>query len=153
MIDAKRHYSHKIYDVYQAIPDASFTRNCKFKYYTDKNGTKKYKPKMAEIKVERYKKAKGDTGGERIGYKKIDICQFLNKGFVTRTFKMSKDESIYFTVKILCISTDHDGGGGIDDIARNAGGVAGPRRAANIEFDEDEYDDESSSEEAELKGE
>ena len=109
-IDANRNQTHIIYDIQEGLAVNSFSRNCTFKYKVDKNGNKIYKMKEAELKVEKYKKDKAigefDQESERIGYKKIDLSDFINKGLITKTYKMGKTDSLYFTVRISVITSD-----------------------------------------------
>ena len=70
----------------------TFTRNCVFKYYTDSQGRKVFKAKEAELKIEQYSNAHSlDKDGIRIGYKTLNLSEFINKGFVTKTFRMDKN--------------------------------------------------------------
>jgi hypothetical protein len=44
-----------------------------------------------------------EKDGERIGYKMLNLSDFIDKGFVNYTYKLAKSEEIYLTVKILVI--------------------------------------------------
>ena len=50
-----------------------------------------------------------EKDGERIGYKKINLADYIDKGFSTYTYKMDNKDEIYLTVKILVISSGKGG--------------------------------------------
>lgn len=139
-INIKRSKSHRIFDVSCDISKHSFTRNCTFKYKENK-GVKTYKKKEAELKIEKYNNiGQLEKDGERIGYKMLNLSDFVDKGFINYTYKMSKNEEIYLTVKILVISTGFGG-----DIPNTALRAIQQQRTAGA-------NDSDSSDEQEISG-
>ena len=59
-------------------------------------GEKIYKIKDAELKVEKYDDLMLNEGA-RIGYYKLNLATFVNKGLQTVTFPMDKNGAIFLT--------------------------------------------------------
>lgn len=69
-----------------------------------KGKEKIYQKKLAELKIEKYTRYdQQEKDGKRIGYYKLDLSQFINKGVTPITFKMDKECNIYITAKISVV--------------------------------------------------
>ena len=46
--------------------------------------------------------------GQKIGYKKVNLAEYIGQGLRTQTFQMNDQGTIYLTVKILVIEAEND---------------------------------------------
>ena len=68
---------------------------------------KQYHQKTAELKIESYTNIDQlEKDGKRIGYFKLNLAEYINKGVSSITFKMDKEGSIYLTVKISVVEAN-----------------------------------------------
>mmetsp|Transcript_13540 Transcript_13540/g.23052 ORF Transcript_13540/g.23052 Transcript_13540/m.23052 type:complete len:86 (-) Transcript_13540:683-940(-) len=70
-------------------------------------GEKVYKPKLAELKIEKYD---SQVGGEglRIGYKELNLSDYINKGLKAYTFQMEGKGLLFLTVLISVLEAQQN---------------------------------------------
>lgn len=105
VIDFFRHETHRIYDVPQLTKDHTLLRKSHFPFKTDKNGKKTYEKKTLEVKIEFYgdEKAKGTRNRKRMGFREINLCDYIDKGTVVECLRLDTGEKgselAYITMK------------------------------------------------------
>jgi hypothetical protein len=102
--DLKRMESHRIYNIPVDWSKFMFKRNCKFDFKMSKD-QKIYQKKKAELKVELFDDRY--TGeGERIGYKELNLSEYIKKGLRKCTFQMDDLGNIFITVMISVLDAN-----------------------------------------------
>jgi len=82
-------------------------RKSEFPYTTRKDGSKQYKSKTLELKIEAYDhKDHPSSFGQRKGKISLNIAEFINRGLCTETFNLDtkkNSDNYYLTVKISLV--------------------------------------------------